>query len=91
MQVAVGTDCGTVCVYDISTSRLRAVQRFAAYGVPDPLADATPVSCLAARGSPRHMAAAATAGAPRGLDGGGVLRGPGGLPWREPAPEREGA
>ncbi|KAG2485595.1 hypothetical protein HYH03_015659 [Edaphochlamys debaryana] len=82
LMLATGTDQGDVCMYDISSARLEAVQRFRA--------DAGPVTALAAGIAPVLAAGAATATAPRGRDGGGVVAGPGGMPWRGPDPATPG-
>ncbi|GIM16463.1 hypothetical protein Vretimale_19098, partial [Volvox reticuliferus] len=74
LLVASGTDQGTVCMYDISTSRLVVVQRFTA--------GEGPITALASRLTPRQVYDVITAAAPRGPDGGGVLAAPVGLPWR---------
>ncbi|GFR47624.1 hypothetical protein Agub_g9363, partial [Astrephomene gubernaculifera] len=74
LMVATGTDRGDICVYDISTFRMEAVQRFHA--------DEGHITTLAVRLTPRQAHDTATAAAPRGLDGGGVVSGPMGLPWR---------
>lgn len=75
-QVAAGTDSGEVVLVDISAGTLQLVQRFRV--------DAGPVTALAARLSAQQLYAAATAEGPRGLDGGSVVDGPMGLPWRLP-------
>ncbi|GLC56054.1 hypothetical protein PLESTB_001059600 [Pleodorina starrii] len=77
LMVAAGTDHGVVCLYDISTSRLEAVQRFRAGDGP--------ISALAGRLTRRQAHDVVTAAGPRGLDGGGVVEGPVGLPWRSAA------
>ncbi|GLI62308.1 hypothetical protein VaNZ11_004915 [Volvox africanus] len=74
LLVAAGTDQGIVCMYDISTSRLVVVQRFTA--------GEGPITALSTRLTPRQVYDVATAAAPRGPDGGGVLVAPVGLPWR---------
>ncbi|EFJ50437.1 hypothetical protein VOLCADRAFT_88779 [Volvox carteri f. nagariensis] len=75
LMVAAGTQQGHVTLYDISTSRLVVVHRFSA--------GQGPVMALASRLTPRQMHDVVTASAPRGLDGGGVLAAPVGLPWRD--------
>ncbi|PNH00981.1 hypothetical protein TSOC_013170 [Tetrabaena socialis] len=74
LMAAAGSDRGDVCVYDISTKRLEAVQRFHV--------DVGPVTALACRTTPQQAHDMATALAPRTLDGGGAVAGPAGLPWR---------
>lgn len=76
MQVAVGGAHGDVCIYDISSGRLQAVQRMHV--------DEGPVTALACRLLPQQRHDVATAAAPRALDGGGLVEGPMGLPWRLP-------
>eukprot|EP00877_Chromochloris_zofingiensis_P008544 jgi/Chrzof1/3943/Cz13g14110.t1 len=63
-------------MYDITTSTLLAVQRFAA--------SSGPVSCMAVSIHADHMAELLLATAPRGPEGGGLLLDPTGLPWRSP-------
>ena len=76
VQVAAGSKHGDVCMYDISSGRLEAVQRIHL--------DEGPVTALACRLMPQHRHDTATAIAPRGRDGGSLVEGPMGLPWRLP-------
>lgn len=61
---------------DISAGSLQPVQRFHV--------DDGPVSAIAARLTARQLYELSSAQGPRGLDGGGVVGGPVGLPWRLP-------
>lgn len=74
LQVAAGTDNGDVVLLDISMRMLQPVQRFHA--------DAGPITAITARLTAQQLYELSTASGPRGLDGGGVVDGPMGLPWR---------
>ncbi len=83
-MAAAGDALGVITVFDLATRRLVPVQRLRADGgAAAPGVGPGPVACLAAALEAGAEGRAAAASAPRGPDGGGVVRGHVGLGWRD--------
>ncbi|GAX80608.1 hypothetical protein CEUSTIGMA_g8043.t1 [Chlamydomonas eustigma] len=81
--LAAGSSLGTVTVYDMTTSKLQAIQRLTV--------DSGPVSSLAACLPFQLERQVASTHGTRPFDGGGVVGWPAGLPWRLPGSNAEEA